>query len=157
MPAVLNQVFAILSDRNGALRWWPLLLPFVLLYGCVRIPHTSPANVEVSLLPKASSDATEILYLQSNVNCQFFVDGQSVITRKRVRMLVTKKDHQLVCKPEGYRAKEEYVQPPYDPSHPIGFTFLLEDKLSSETVVAENATKGVTIAKADGAGARRQR
>jgi TolB-like protein len=104
-----------------------LALPLLML-GCVTSQRI-PADVDVSLLPKASPDATDILYLQSNVNCQFFVDGKPIVSGKRVRILVTKKDHQLVCKPDDYRAKEDYVQPPYDPSHPIGFTFLLEDKL----------------------------
>lgn len=103
----------------------------VLLGGCASafIGQQIPAGIDMSLLPKASPDATEILYLQSNVNCQFFVDGKPVVTGKRVRILVTKKDHQIVCKPTEYRAKEDYIQPPYDPSHPIGFTFLIEDKL----------------------------
>jgi len=116
--------------------WVGLML---LLSGCATAlgGQNVPSGVDVSLLPKASPDATEILYLQSNMNCQFFVDGQPVITGKRVRMMVTKQNHQLVCKPEGYRAKEDYIQPPYDPSHPIGFTFLIEDKIPSEQTLVE--------------------
>lgn len=101
-----------------------------LVTGCAGVlPTAQPADIDPSLLPRASPDATEILYLQSNVNCQFFVDGKPVTTGRRVRILVTKRDHQLVCKPDEYRAKEEHVQPPYDPHHAIGFTFLMEDKL----------------------------
>jgi hypothetical protein len=70
--------------------------------------------------------------LQSNVNCQFVVDGKPVIAGKYVRILVDERSHQVVCKPEGYRAKEEYVQPPFNRRHPIGFTFLLEDRLAQE-------------------------
>jgi hypothetical protein len=55
-------------------------------------------------------------------------------------VIVTQKSHQLVCKPDEYRAKEEYVQPPYDSAQPIGFTFLLEDKLQNvERPVAEES------------------
>ena len=121
-------------------REWGVVALMVLLSGCAAAlgGQNVPAGVDVSLLPKASPDATEILYLQSNTNCQFSVDGQPVITGKRVRILVTKQGHQLACKPDGYRAKEDYIQPPYDPSHPVGFTFLLEDKLSSGELVAES-------------------
>jgi TolB-like protein len=57
------------------------------------------------------------------------VDGQPLAKGRRVRVVVTRQSHQLVCKPDEYRAKEEFVQPPYDPTHAIGFTFLIEDKL----------------------------
>jgi TolB-like protein len=111
-----------------------------------------PSGFDRDLLPKASPDATEALYLQSNENCQFFVDGKPVTTGKRVRILVTKKEHQLVCKPDNYRAKEEYVQPPYDPYHPIGFTFLIEDKLqiADKLVVGQegNSQDNLTPARA---------
>ena len=80
-------------------------------------------------LPRQAPDASVILYLASNVNCEFFIDGQSLVTGNRVRVLVTKGDHHVVCKPQGYRAKEEYIRPPYDPNHPISFTFLIEDRL----------------------------
>lgn len=96
------------------------------LWGCAS--HV-PSGVDINALPKASADATEILYLQSNVMCQFFIDGEPVIKGKRVRVLVTRKGHQIVCKPDEYRSKEDFIQPPFDPSYPIGFTFLLEDQL----------------------------
>ena len=121
-------------------REWGMVALMLLLSGCAAAlgGQNVPAGVDVSLLPKASPDATEILYLQSNVNCQFLVDGRPVVTGKRVRIMVTKQDHQLACKPDGYRAKEDYVQPPYDPSHPVGFTFLLEDRLSPSELMAES-------------------
>lgn len=102
----------------------------ILVGGCavaVSQPHTG--REEMSLLPRQSPDADQILTLQSNVNCQFFVDGQPLAKGRRVRIVVTQQSHQLTCKPDEYRAKEEYVQPPYDPTHAIGFTFLIEDKL----------------------------
>src|SRR5712691_10296648 len=77
----------------------------------------------------AQPGATERLLLQSNENCDYYVDGVQMIRGKRVRLLVTKANHQIVCKPEGYRGKEENIQPPFNPTHPIGFTFLIEDKL----------------------------
>ena len=80
--------------------------------------------------PQQSAGASECLYLASNVNCEFFVDDESMIKGTRVRILVTKGSHRVVCKPDGYRAKEEFIQPPFDPYHPIGFTFLIGDRLS---------------------------
>ncbi|MFA6316735.1 MAG: caspase family protein [Elusimicrobiota bacterium] len=87
---------------------------------------------DLDLLPKQSPDATEVLLLQSNVNCQFFVDSQPLAVGRRVRIVVTKAGHRVVCKPDGYRAKEEYLQPPFDPGFPVGFTFLIEDRLAQD-------------------------
>ncbi len=81
-------------------------------------------------LPRQAPDATEVLYLVSNENCEFFVDGQSLATGKSVRVFVTKTGHRVVCKPEGYRAKEDLIQPPFNPYHPVRFMFMLEDRLS---------------------------
>ena len=98
-----------------------------LLTACAGLggPTSSMAN-----LPRQAPDATEVLYLSSNENCEFFIDGQSMATGKSVRVLVTKAEHRVVCKPEGYRAKEDLIAPPYDPYHPIRFMFMLEDRLS---------------------------
>lgn len=97
----------------------------------------SLSREDLSGLPRQSPDADQVLTLQANENCQFFVDGQPLVKGKRVRVIVTRDSHQLVCKPDGYRAKEEYVQPPYDPHHPIGFTFLIEDRLpTSQSIQA---------------------
>jgi hypothetical protein len=81
--------------------------------------------------PQQSAGASECLYLASNVSCEFSVDGQPMITGSHVRVLVTKGSHQIRCEPEGYRAKEDYIHPPFDPYHPIGFTFLLGDRLTN--------------------------
>jgi hypothetical protein len=107
----------------------------LLLAGCtaVEIPELkmpgSKSPCDPSIHPRQSPEASVCLYLASNVNCEFFVDGQSMIKGTRVRILVTKGSHRVVCKPDGYRAKEELIQPPFDPYHPIGFTFLIGDRL----------------------------
>ncbi len=100
----------------------------ILMGGCA-LSQPLTGGVDTSSLPRQSPEADQVVTLQSNVNCQFFVDGQPLAKGKRVRVVVTLHSHQLVCKPDEYRAKEEYIQPPYDPYHPIGFTFLMEDKL----------------------------
>ncbi len=107
----------------------------VALAGCAGSPELARLTgmPDTSGMPKQSPDASVILYLLSNVNCEFFVDGQSLITGRAVKLLVTKGEHRVVCKPEGYRAKEEHVIPPFDPNHPIRFTFLLEDRLTPDT------------------------
>jgi hypothetical protein len=92
-------------------------------------PLAGMLGPDTSGMPRQSPAAGTILYLASNVNCEFFVDGQSMITGRTVKILVTTGPHRVVCKPEGYRAKEEDIRPPYDPNHPIRFTFLLEDRL----------------------------
>lgn len=92
---------------------------------------------DLSALPHQSPDADQVLTLQSNVNCQFFVDSQPLAKGKRVKVVVTRQGHQLVCKPDEYRSKEEYVQPPYDSNPLIGFTFLMEDKLSGDELMVQ--------------------
>lgn len=113
---------------------WMLLIP-VLLVGCTAADMSAMNRMlgvrEAADYPKASPDATVVLYLWSNENCEFFVDGVSVITGKAVRILVTPREHRVVCKPEHYRAKEEYIVPPFDPNHPIRFTFLIGDRLDA--------------------------
>ena len=111
-----------------------LLVP-ALLAGCTAADISAMNKTlgirDTSNYPKASPDASVVLYLWSNENCEFFVDGQSIITGKAVKILVTPREHRVVCKPENYRAKEEYIVPPFDPNHPIRFTFLIGDKLDA--------------------------
>ncbi len=105
----------------------------------VKIPVVKPSELvggsespcDPSIVPRQSPNARECLYLASNENCEFFVDGQSMIKGKRVRVLVTNESHRVVCKPTGHRAKEDKIDPPFDPYFPVSFTFLLEDKLSN--------------------------
>jgi len=78
--------------------------------------------------PKASLEARKEITLQSNKNCDFYVDGVNVGKGKHLRVLVSNRPHQIVCKPEGYIAKEEYIQPPYKEEIIYGFTFLIEDQ-----------------------------
>lgn len=108
-----------------------VLLAALALEGCAETMNLTGVMGarDTSGYPRQSPDASVILYLASNVNCEFFVDGQSLVTGNRVRVLVTRGEHHVVCKPEGYRAKEDYIRPPYDPNHPITFTFLIEDRL----------------------------
>lgn len=103
----------------------------------VKIPEVSIGGsgspCDPSIVPKQSQAATECLYLASNENCEFFVDGKPMIKGKLVRMLVTNESHRIVCKPDGYRPKEDLIHPPFDPYHPARFTFLIEDRLLPET------------------------
>lgn len=96
----------------------------------MKIPGArSPCDPSIHPRQSPEAEATECLYLASNVSCEFIVDGQSMIKGNRVRILVTKGSHRVVCKPDGYREKEDFIKPPFDPYHPIGFTFMLGDRL----------------------------
>ena len=99
----------------------------------VKVPEwgipSSKSPCDPLVHPQQSPGASECLYLASNVSCEFIVDDVSMITGSRVRVLVTKGSHRVKCQPDGYRAKEEFIQPPFDPYHPIGFTFMLGDRL----------------------------
>lgn len=128
---------------RGAARLACGLAPLCLfLSGCATVGPAGLGRGDIELLPRQSPDASEVLLLQSNVSCEFFVDAQPLVKGRRVRVLVTKAGHQVVCKPEGYRAKEEYLQPPYDPNMPIGFTFLLEDRLPQAQADAAASASG---------------
>ena len=131
------------SKKAGACLWAPA---FLFLIGCAGttgqiVVHPSGlSRADREMLPKASPDADQVMLLQSNVACEYFVDGTSMIKGRRVRILVAKGGHQVVCKPDGYRAKEEYIQPPWDPNYPIGFTFLIEDKIAEGSTPATAAS-----------------
>ncbi|MBI5882463.1 MAG: caspase family protein [Elusimicrobia bacterium] len=131
-------------ERTGALLWVPVCL---FLTGCATM-GTGLSREQFDLLPRQSPDAAEVLLLQSNVNCQFFVDSQPLAIGRRVRIVVTKASHQVTCKPDGYRAKEEYLQPPFDPNYPIGFTFLLEDRLPEGKPASEGAAPAARVEEA---------
>ena len=121
----------------GILRFVLLLALCALLashaFGCAA---TSSSR---SSLPRASYDATEEITLQSNVSCSFSVDGQDVAYGRIVRILVSPSAHHIGCDPDGYIAKEDYVQPPYSSGYTFRFTFLMED----QEVVATPATTNV--------------
>jgi S1-C subfamily serine protease len=85
--------------------------------------------VNRSDLRRQSPEATEILLLQSNVDCEFSIDDKFLTTGQYdVRVLVTRQSHKVTCKPEGYIAKDVYVQPPFSQTSPIGFTFLPDER-----------------------------
>ena len=81
--------------------------------------------------PKTSPDASECLYLDSNISCNFSVDGKPVTEGTLTRVFVTMKSHSVQCKPDGYKAIEDKIDPPFDPYHPIQFRFFMGDKLPS--------------------------
>lgn len=77
-----------------------------------------------SSTPSTGAGGTETITLNSNKNCAYYVDGDHVANGRRVQVSVTDAPHQIVCKPRGYIAKEEYINPPYDPTVVYGFTFM---------------------------------
>ena len=80
--------------------------------------------------PKASPDASKLITLQSNKQkTSFYVDKKFVVKGKRVKILVSDRPHTIKAQPDGYIAKEDYIQPPYEHGYTVGFYFLLEDRL----------------------------
>lgn len=74
-------------------------------------------------------EARITIVLKSNVNAEFFVDGESVGKGKVVRAEVNKKEmHDILVKPKGYKAKEELIEPPYYKNTSFDFYFLIGDK-----------------------------
>lgn len=85
--------------------------------------------IDKSILPRLSPDASEILWLRSNVNCEFSIEGKPLITGSDVRVLVNRKHIEVTCQPQGYKVKVEYIQPPFSQTSPVGFVFLEEDRI----------------------------
>jgi len=105
--------------------------------------------------PKVSPKANIVLDLISNVpNTKFIVDGQEMVTAERAKVLIDKGEHTVEAIPEGYKAKKDYIQPPYYDKHTsLRFTFLIEDKIKDEpaitTTTSGNTNSGAIVEKAD--------
>ena len=104
-------------------------LSLLVLGGC------SVAEVQDYPYPKASDDADSGFALQSNKErTHFFIDGKEVGVGRKLKIRVSNQGHTVVAKPDGCKAKEEFVQPPYSVEVPLSFTFVLgecEERVSS--------------------------
>ncbi len=63
-----------------------------------------------------------------------------------MHVLIDNKPHTITALPEGYREKEDFIQPPYKHNSLMSFTFLLEDKLivtTEEEIVIEVTIQGI--------------
>ena len=70
-------------------------------------------------------------YVQSNVdNTEFYLDGIFLGKGKRLQVILDNRSHTLTAKPEGYKQKEELIQPPFHDGTVIGFYYMIEDKES---------------------------
>jgi hypothetical protein len=94
------------------------------------------AVAQKNAYPKVSDDANVTLELSSNVpETKFIVDGKEFLAGERIKVMINKKEHVVEAIPKGYRAKKDYLQPPYiDKYAVLRFTFLLEDRLPEEKV-----------------------
>lgn len=120
-----------------------VLLITLLFAGCAS--HTD------TLYPAApGGDADTPLDLHSNKDkTTFTIDGKRMATGKRIRVMIDPdRSYTIVAKPQGYRAREFYVQPPYS-DYPVTFTFMVEDKLAeapaAPTPVIDTAPPVITL------------
>ena len=121
-----------------------ILLPLLLSAssGCVTLPtevsrnHRETKSYEDSY-PRSSPDAGILITLQSNQEkTDFYVDEKWVVKGKRAKIYVNDNPHTLRAKPEGYRAKENFIQPPYYENITIGFYYLIEDKEDASAIIS---------------------
>lgn len=124
-----------------------LLLPLLLFAssGCVTLPtevsrnHRETKSYDDSY-PRSSPDAGILINLQSNQEkTDFYVDEKWVVKGKRAKVYINDNPHTIRAKPEGYRAKEDFIQPPYYENTTIGFYYLIEDKEGSGTIISGTA------------------
>lgn len=89
---------------------------------------------------RMSPDANIVLDLSSSEEeTSFYVDGQFVGTAERLKVLIDKNEHKVEAEPKGYRRKKDLLQPPYLNKYAsVRFTFLLEDRVSSDNEVAQD-------------------
>jgi hypothetical protein len=79
--------------------------------------------------PKISEKATIPITLQSNKNAIFFVDGAEIGRGKRLMVLVDQKPYSIAVKAEGFRSKEQNINPPYSADTTVQFLFMIGDRL----------------------------
>lgn len=86
--------------------------------------------VVVPFIAKAyMNNSITTIVLKSNLNAEFFIDGESVGKGKVIYAKVNKNEmHEIVVKPKGYKAKEELVEPPFYKNTSFDFYFLIGDK-----------------------------
>lgn len=110
-----------------------LIVTFTVM-GCA-----SSSSTNKELYPKASSDATLVLQLQSNQpKTHFFIDGKAMGIAKRLKILVNNQAHTIIAQADGCIKKEEFVQPPYNAAAPLGFTYLSGECDSGSTITSTN-------------------
>ena len=97
---------------------------------------------------RMSPDANIVLDLSSSEEeTSFYVDGQFVGTAERIKVLIDKNEHKVEAEPKGYRRKKDLLQPPYLNKYAsVRFTFLLEDRVSSDNEVAQDEPVAQTFA-----------
>jgi len=79
--------------------------------------------------PKNSEQANILFNLDSNIEkTTFYIDGKPLATGRRAKLYLDEKEHTIAATPEGYRSKEEFLQPPYRDGQSLSFTFMLGDR-----------------------------
>jgi len=129
--------------RKGSVRI--LCLIMILCSSCATLGDVTHrvGKESLSQYPSVSDNATVILELNSNIQkTTFFIDGKKMGTGKWMKVLIDNKAHTVTALPEGYREKEEFIQPPYRQNSLLSFTFLLEDRVKQ---VSEEKIIDVTI------------
>ena len=111
-----------------------LIVCILLLSACV----SKQAYVQQSYsYPKSSEQANILFYLDSNIEKTIFaVDGKKLATGRRAKVYLDDREHTISATPEGYRSKEEFLQPPYRNGQSLSFTFMLGDRIQQEPPVA---------------------
>lgn len=105
---------------------------YLILVGCAAI-NTQIQPKDSEHYPKASHDANIVITLQSNKEkTDFYIDDKWVVKGKIVKILINDRPHIIRAVPEGYMAKEDYIQPPYRMGATYGFYYLIEDMESAK-------------------------
>ena len=79
--------------------------------------------------PRVNENANIPITLQSNKNATFFVDGKEVGKGKKLTILVEQNPYSLAVMSEGFKSKEQDINPPYSSYTVIEFIFMIGDKI----------------------------
>lgn len=108
----------------------------MLLMSCVSLGCAVPQQyLQQQYHYPQNSDRADILFsLDSNIEkTAFIVDGKQMAVGRRVKILLDAREHTIAAQPPGYISKEEFLQPPYRNGQSLSFTFLLGDRVGTET------------------------
>jgi len=105
------------------------LLSLLFMIFCISCAAATAPKTQGGAAPPANPTFGKEITLYSNEMCEYYIDGAFVAKGKTVRVRVSSKPHNIVAKAPGYRPKERYIQPPYDNSAPIDFTFMMGERV----------------------------
>nr|VFK53142.1 MAG: Caspase domain-containing protein [Candidatus Kentron sp. TUN]VFK53980.1 MAG: Caspase domain-containing protein [Candidatus Kentron sp. TUN]VFK56081.1 MAG: Caspase domain-containing protein [Candidatus Kentron sp. TUN] len=125
--------------------------PYKALSNIQTISHKTLPGIDAASMtayPRVSPTADQLLLLHSNQQkTTFYIDGKKMAVGRRVKVLIDPtRAYTIKAKPEGYIAKEEYIQPPYIASSPLSFIFMLGERIKETATIKSRSSYQPSVA-----------